>query len=410
VNDGYPLTLQVAGRAVVVVGGGAVATRRARGLVTAGAAVTVIAPHVTAELRDAAAAGTVTVHQRPYQDGDLADSWLVEACTDDPTVNAAVAAEAALRRIWCVQADDATASTAWTPATGRVDGLTIAVNAERDPRRASAVRNTLVAALEDGSLATGTAASPRGRVALVGGGPGDPGLLTVRGRRLLADADVVVTDRLGPRALLDSLDADIVDVGKLPRGVGARQEDINQLLIEHARAGRLVVRLKGGDPFVFGRGAEELHACLDAGIPCEVVPGVSSALSVPELVGIPVTHRGRCQHFTVVSGHLPPGDPRSTVDWELLGADTGTLVLMMAVQNLSTITDALLRGGRPSSTAAAVISDGSTPAQRLLIDTLRGIAGAAQRADVRPPAIVVIGSVVEMARSFAAATDPTASS
>ena len=232
------------------------------------------------------------------------------AATDDPVVNAAVAADAEQRHVLCVRADDASEATAWVPATGRTGPYTVAVHADRDPARAAAVRDHLVAAAELApSPATGR---PRtGRVVLVGGGPGDPGLLTLRGRAALAEADVVVADRLAPLALLDELPAEVtvVDAAKVPGGRSMPQEEIDRLLVDHARAGRVVVRLKGGDPFVFGRGMEEVEACVAAGVPVEVVPGVTSAIAVPGAAGIPVTHRGVVQAFTVVSGHLPPGRP-----------------------------------------------------------------------------------------------------
>ncbi|WP_254406826.1 uroporphyrinogen-III C-methyltransferase, partial [Streptomyces sp. AC627_RSS907] len=168
------------------------------------------------------------------------------------------------------------------------------------------------------TAATATdAGAPLPGVALVGGGPGDPDLITVRGRRLLAAADVVIADRLGPRDLLDELPphVEVIDAAKIPYGRFMAQEAINAALIEHARAGKAVVRLKGGDPFVFGRGMEEAEALAEAGIPCTVVPGISSSISVPGAAGIPVTHRGVAHEFTVVSGHVAPDDPRSLVDW-----------------------------------------------------------------------------------------------
>ena len=169
-----------------------------------------------------------------------------------------------------------------------------------------------------------------GRVVLVGGGPGDPGLLTIAGRDALAEADVVVTDRLGPVAAIaeHAPHAEVVHVGKIPRGPFTPQERINEILVEHARAGKVVVRLKGGDGFVFGRGGEEWQECRAAGVPVEVIPGVSSATSVPALAGIPVTHRGLTQGVAVVSGHVAPDDPRSDVAWEALAAAGLTIVVL----------------------------------------------------------------------------------
>jgi uroporphyrin-III C-methyltransferase/precorrin-2 dehydrogenase/sirohydrochlorin ferrochelatase len=243
-------------------------------------------------------------------------------------------------------------------------------------------------------------------VAIVGGGPGDPGLITVRGRELLAAADVVVTDRLAPRSLLDELPADveIVDAAKIPYGRAMAQERINEILITHAQEGKFVVRLKGGDPFVFGRGAEEVLACLGAGIPVTVVPGVTSATGVPTAAGLPVTHRGVSQDFHVVSVHVAPGDERSTVDWKALAASTGTLVLLMAVERIEAIADALISYGRNPRTPVSVIADGTLPTQRTIDSTLENVAGLVAKEGIRPPAIVVVGEVVSVAAEIAAFT------
>jgi uroporphyrin-III C-methyltransferase/precorrin-2 dehydrogenase/sirohydrochlorin ferrochelatase len=220
---------------------------------------------------------------------------------------------------------------------------------------------------------------------------------------LLAEADVVVTDRLAPRSLLEELppDVEVIDASKIPYGRAMAQEHINEALITHARAGRFVVRLKGGDPFVFGRGAEEVLACLRAGIPVTVVPGVTSAVAVPAAAGVPVTHRGVAQDFHVVSVHVPPGDIRSTVDWEMLGTATGTLVLLMAVDRLGVVVEALIRYGRGSSTPVSVIADGTLPTQRTINTTLERVEEQVADAGIRPPAVVVIGDVVNIAAEIA---------
>jgi cobyrinic acid a,c-diamide synthase len=237
-----------------------------------------------------------------------------------------------------------------------------------------------------------------GRVTLVGGGPGDPGLLTVRGTERLAEADVVITDRLVPLPALEGHRL-VVDVAKVPGSTGASQERINRLLVEHARAGRRVVRLKGGDPYVFGRGMEEVEACVAAGVPVEVVPGVSSSVAVPALAGVPVTHRGLTQGFTVVSGHLPPGDPDSTVDWAALARSGTTLVLLMAVRTLPAIASALLDAGLAADTPAACVENGGTARQRVLTGDLAGIATVARDGHLRAPAVTVIGAVAAFART-----------
>jgi len=235
-------------------------------------------------------------------------------------------------------------------------------------------------------------------VAIVGGGPGDPGLLTVRARELLDQADVVVVDRLAPQAVLATLrpEVEVVDVGKSPHRHNATQEEINVILVDRARSGSLVVRLKGGDPYVFGRGGEEALACVAAGVPVEVVPGVTSAVAVPAAAGIPVTHRGITQDFAVVSGHLDPAAPGSSVDWEALACGPGTLVLLMAMACINVIAAELIKRGRPASTPVAVISSGTLSTQRVLISELHSVAEDVTREQFSPPAVIVIGEVVRL--------------
>ncbi len=396
--DPYLLGLRLGGRRVLVVGGGAVATRRVPALLDAGADVVLVSPSVTVSLEDLAAVGRIRWEERAYADGDCAGAWLVHACTDDPAVNAAVASAADQQHIWCVRADDAQASAAWTPASGQADDVRIGV-LSGDPRRSAAIRDAILAGLRTGQLSARHGRGHRSGVAIIGGGPGDPGLITVRGRQLLAEADVVLTDRLAPRSLLDELPADveIIDVSKIPYGRAMPQDQINATLIERARAGRFVARLKGGDPFVFGRGAEEALACLRAGVPVTVVPGVTSAVGVPTSAWLPVTHRGVAQEFHVVSVHVPPGDVRSTVDWALLGGSTGTLVLLMSVQRIGAVAAELLRHGRSPDTPVSVIADGTMPTQRTINSTLEQVEGMVTREGIRPPAIVVVGDVVGVA-------------
>lgn len=239
------------------------------------------------------------------------------------------------------------------------------------------------------------APAPVGEVWLVGAGPGDPGLLTVRGRDLLASADVVVADRLATAVLLDMArpEAEIIHVGKGPTARSRSQEEVNDLLVERARAGLRVVRLKGGDPYLLGRGGEEAEACAVAGVPCRVVPGVTAAIAAPAYAGIPVTHRGLAQEVTVVSGHLPPGHPESTVDWAALAASRATIVVLMGVARLVDIADALLEGGRAPDTPATVVERATTPAQRVLRSTLDSLVLDAIAFGLRSPAVVVIGEV-----------------
>ncbi len=396
--DPYLLGLRLGGRRVVVVGGGGVASRRVPALLDAGAEILLVSPKVAASLEDLAAAGRIRWEARGYQPGDCAGAWLVCACTDDPGVNAAVAAAAEDQRTWCVRADDAGASAAWTPASGRAGDVRVGV-LSGDPRHSAAIRDAVVAGLRSGEISARHGRRHRSGVAIIGGGPGDPGLITVRGRQLLAEADVVLTDRLAPRSLLDELrdDVEIIDAGKIPYGRAMAQEHINAALISHAQAGRFVARLKGGDPFVFGRGAEEVLACLRAGVPVTVVPGVTSAVGVPASAWIPVTHRGVAQEFHVVSVHVPPGDERSTVNWELLGGSSGTLVLLMAVERIGAVVHELMRYGRSPDTPVSVIADGTLPTQRTINSTLERVESLVAKEGVRPPAIVVVGDVVTVA-------------
>ncbi len=395
-SDPYLVGLDLAARRVVVVGGGSVAQRRLAGLLAAGAVVEVVAPHVTPAVEAMATEPATALRwtARAYRDGDLDGAWYTIACTDDPAVNAAVVREAERARVFCVRADDAPAGSAVTPAVGRHDGLTIGVLAGRRPRRSAAVRTALLEALAAGAV--DDAAEPvRPGVALVGGGPGDPELITVRGRRLLARADVVVTDRLGPRDLLDQLapHVEVIDASKIPYGRAMNQARINELLIARARAGRFVVRLKGGDPYVFGRGFEEVLACAEAGVPVTVVPGVTSAFAAPAVADVPVSHRGVAHEIVVVSGHVAPDDPRSLVDWPALGRLRGTLVLLMAVERIEAFARALLDGGRPADTPVAVVQDGTTRIQRSVRATLATVTDIVHAAEISPPAVVVVGAV-----------------
>ena len=393
----YPVGLRLAGRPVVVVGGGQVAQRRVPGLLAAGAVVTVVSPEVTPALEGMLAEFAWVA--RGFEPGDLDGAWYVVAATSSREVNEAVSAAAEERRVFCVRSDDGLAATAWTPATGRHGSVTVAVLGNREPRQSARLRDDILTALRDGTLHTSGALDHTPGVVLVGGGPGDPELVSVAARHALASADVVVADRLAPRELLDELPAgvELIDVAKLPRGRSAQQEQINEVIVARALAGKRVVRFKGGDSFVFGRGFEEVLACRAAGVPVEVVPGLSSPLAVPARAGIPVTHRGVAHDVAVASGHLPPGHPESLVDWAALGALRGTLVLMMAVDNAPLIAEALRAGGRRDGTPVAVIADGTMPGERRLLTTLARLGEDLADAGVRPPAVIVIGDVVAVA-------------
>lgn len=394
-ESAYLVGLRLTGKKVVVVGGGTVAQRRLPLLIASGADVHVISPSAT---RSVEAMTGITLALREYRDGDLDGAWYAIAATDDPRVNEAVVAEAESRQIFCVRADIAVDGTAVTPASFSYAGLSVGVLAGGDHRRSAAIRSAIREALQTGVITPeGPVGSDavKGGVALIGGGPGDPELITVRGRRLLAQADVVVADRLAPPELLAELPphVEVIDAAKIPYGRAMAQDAINDVMIERARAGSFVVRLKGGDPFVFARGYEEVLACAEAGIPVTVVPGVTSAIGVPALAGVPVTHRAINHEFVVVSGHLPPGHPESLVNWDALAAMSGTIVLLMAVERIELFAEALLAGGRPADTPVLVVQHGTTAAQHTLRATLADTPEKIRAEGIRPPAIIVIGAV-----------------
>ena len=394
-ENAYFVGLRLAGKKVVVVGGGTVAQRRLPLLIANGADVHVITRSATPAVEGMAG---ITLTLREFRDGDLDGAWYAIAATDDPDVNAAVVAGAERRHIFCVRADVAREGTAVTPASFEYEGLSVGVLAGGEHRRSAAIRSAIHEALQqrrhrlEGTEAPGVL---HGGVALVGGGPGDPELITVRGRRLLAHADVVVADRLAPPELLAELppQVEVIDAAKIPYGRAMAQDAINEVLIDRAKAGKFVVRLKGGDPFVFARGYEEVLACADAGIPVTVVPGVTSAIAVPALAGVPVTHRAVTHEFVVVSGHVAPDHPESLVNWNALAAMSGTIVLLMAVERIELFTKALLEGGRPADTPVLVVQHGTTTAQRTLRATLADAPERIREEGIRPPAIIVIGSV-----------------
>ncbi len=243
-----------------------------------------------------------------------------------------------------------------------------------------------------------------GTVHLVGAGPGDPGLITVRGQRILESADVVVYDRLVSPELLESAkpDAKRLSAGKAPGGRGPTQAQINAQIVEHARAGRSVCRLKGGDPFVFGRGAEEIAAVAAAGIPWDVVPGVTSAVAAPAAAGIPLTHRDWASTATLVTGHEGEDTSSAPVDWAAVAAGGGTIVILMGVATLATTTARLMAEGRRPTEPVAVIEWATWPDERVTLGTLADIADTARRIGVRNPAVVVVGPVVGALRDDSA--------
>lgn len=237
-----------------------------------------------------------------------------------------------------------------------------------------------------------------GKVFLVGAGPGDPGLLTLRGREVIGRAQVLIYDRLAnPRILAFAApEAERIYVGKRPGRHAVAQDEINRLIVENALQGKTVVRLKGGDPFIFGRGGEEAQECARAGIPFEVIPGVSSAIAVPAYAGIPLTHREHTASVTLVTGHRRFDAEEAEVGWEGLAKSSGTLVFLMGMKNISYIVGELARHGRPPGTPAAVIQWGTTCRQRTVRGTISDIASRVEEARITPPAVIVIGEVVDL--------------
>lgn len=234
-------------------------------------------------------------------------------------------------------------------------------------------------------------------VILIGGGPGAWDLITVRGMHALQSAEVILADHLGPASQLDRLcdvsSKEIVDVSKLPYGKQVTQSKINEMLVQYAKAGKKVVRLKGGDPCVFGRGFEELTELASHGIPCEVIPGVTSGISVPALAGVPITQRGVVHNFSIISGHLPPGHPKSLNNFEALARTGGTLAVIMGVKNAGAIAAALIDAGMPRATPVAVIQEGTMDSERSFRCELAELGRKMQEWEIKPPAVYVIGEV-----------------
>ena len=243
----------------------------------------------------------------------------------------------------------------------------------------------------------------KGKVYLVGAGPGDPGLITVKGLKCLKQAEVIVYDRLIDERLLEEAnpDAELIYVGKSPQHHALEQPQINELLVTSAQQDKVVVRLKGGDPFVFGRGGEEAEALASHKIPFEVVPGISAAIAVPAYAGIPVTHRGLASSFAVFTGHEDPSKEETSLAWDKLATGTDTLVFLMGVANLAQIAAELVKNGRSPATPAALIRQGTTPHQQTLVGNLENIATLAEKAKFQPPAVLLVGDVVKLRQHLA---------
>ncbi len=399
-----PVSLRLTGREVLVVGGGPVAARRVEALLEAQALVTVVAPDAVPALAELAIGGRLTWHKREFVSADVGDLWLAVTATGVPAVDALVSELCESRQIWCINSANSAQSTALPMTIARgPDEITVAVSGGQDPGRSRALRDAIEVLLHSGGLPI-AATRPKmvgaleeqpgvGSVALVGTGPGDPALLTVAAMRAVAEADVLIVDRLAPAVLWQNprVGVEVIDVGKEPGHHAVPQDEINAIIVAKAQAGHRVARLKGGDPFVLGRGGEEALACLAAGIPVRVIPGITSAISVPAAAGIPVTQRGITSTFVVASAHEgAPGVLAATA-----GAPANaTLVLLMGVRRLPEIANGLIGDGRDPDTAVAVIESGWTPSQRTTVSTLREVGDG--QVDIAPPAVVVVGDVVNL--------------
>ncbi|MGP3534967.1 uroporphyrinogen-III C-methyltransferase [Microbacterium sp. RD1] len=389
------LGITLTGRRVVMVGGGAVAARRMPRFVAEGADIAVVAPALAEEMRELVARAGATWTAREVREDDLDGAWLVHVATGDARRDAVVAGWCEARRILCVNASDGAHGTARVAAETRSGDVVVGVlsDAGVDPRRAARLRDAIGALLREGMLPLRRRRLARGvgRVDLVGGGPGPADLMTVRGRRLLAEADVVVADRLGPTDVLGDLepDVEVIDVGKRPGHHPVSQAEIHAILVSRARAGKRVVRLKGGDPFVYGRGGEEVAACLAAGVPVEVVPGLTSVVSVPEAAGIPVTHRGTAAGVHVVNGQaaITPATRAALAD------DAITTVVLMGVAALPRLVAAARDAGVPEGRPVAIVERGHTSEQRTTRTSLGAVIADAAAAGVRNPAVIVVGEV-----------------
>lgn len=393
------LGVELAGRRVVVAGGGPVAARRVEAMLAEGADVLVVAPAVCEQLADLVAVRAVRWRPEEVEAGDLDGAWLVHTATGDRATDESVVAWAHERRVFCVDAGGprrAARGSARTPAQTRAGDVVLGVvsTGAADPNRSRQVRDAVADWLRGGGADLRRRRPPvpgSGRVVLVGGGPGDVDLLTVAGRRALAEADVVVADRLGPTPVLDELPADVevVDVGKSPGHHPVPQHEINRILVEQAQRGRVVVRLKGGDPFVYGRGGEEVLACREAGVPVSVLPGVSSAFAAPLAAGIPLTHRGVVGAVHVMNGT----DGWSPAALTGLRDASCTVVVLMGVGALPGLAADALAAGVPGTTPVALVEQATCDAQRVTRAPLDDVVRAAAERGVRAPAVIVLGAV-----------------
>jgi uroporphyrin-III C-methyltransferase / precorrin-2 dehydrogenase / sirohydrochlorin ferrochelatase len=454
----FPVFFDLTAQRVLVVGGGEVALRKVALLERSGALITLVAPEVLPELEERAAAGKINLAVREFVPDDLDGARLVIVATSRRAVNRWIASLSEARSIPVNVVDDREASRFIVPAIIDRDPVLVAIStggaspvlARRLRERLEALIPKKIGALAlwlralrhaarrrlrdtderrrffenivDGPAArrfidgdthgaqgiaqqllarTSTAPRSAGEVTLVGAGPGDPELLTLKALRALQDADVIFHDRLVPEGLLDMArrDAARISVGKAAGGIGSTQEEINALLIEHARQGKRVVRLKGGDPFIFGRGGEELEALAKAQISFSVIPGVTAAAGCAAYAGIPLTHRDYAHSVTFVTGHAD-GEGRQP-DWRALAKPGLTAVFYMGLARVEQIAARLVAHGAAASTPAAVIAQGTLQDQRVVTGTLATIAAVAAASDIQSPALLVVGEVVSLHASLA---------
>ncbi|WP_369915809.1 uroporphyrinogen-III C-methyltransferase [Xanthomonas sp. NCPPB 3005] len=364
-------------RPVLVVGGGTAAERQVQALLAAGALPRLGAPALTPVLQAWADAGRIQWLHGRFDGAWLDAVWYLVAASDDPMVNRQALQAAAAQR---VLAQDAIGTADPAAATASADAAGDGIGASAAAAQAHALRP--------------------GTVTLVGAGPGDPGLLTLNALRALRSADVVLHDRLVSAAILDLLPgtAERIEVGKSASGHSVRQEQIHALMLEHARRGRRVVRLKGGDPFVFGRGGEELEYLRAHGVPYAVVPGITAALACAAYAGIPLTHREHAQSLRLATAHCK--ESFDTLDWVALAQERQTLAVYMGVAGLDTVRERLLRAGRAADTPFALVENGSRPQQRVVVGTLADLPDTARAHQVRSPALLILGEVAALASSL----------
>lgn len=395
--DYFPIFLRLTGEPVLVVGGGALAARKIDLLLRTSAKVTVAAPTLTASLARQAEAGLFVHIGTEFQPAYLQHMRLAIAATDQPSVNAWVARQARLHNVPVNVVNDRELSGFIMPASAALERR-IGESLSNLPRP---LRTT-------------------GEVALVGAGPGDPELLTLRALRTLQNADVVVYDRLVSDEVLGLArrDADRVFVGKTAGEASVPQEQINRLLVELAQQGKRVCRLKGGDPFIFGRGGEELQALAAHGVRFEVVPGITAAAGCAAYAGIPLTHRDHAQVLTFVTGHVKDGrsgaerapdtgtaadmapDMTPDMDWAALARPGQTCVFYMGLAQLENIIARLRAQGAPAQRPAAVVQDGTRPTQRVLTGTLGDLAAKVREAGMRSPAMLIVGEVAGLQQAL----------